>query len=119
MLLLALGVLLLGAAGWGFNFIQQWFAARVVGDVVLQLREDVFAATMQPRPVVLRGIPIGQDRQPGHLGHAGLLRRGLAGHQPFQPGAAGGDHVRLAGQHQRLAHLPLAGDDAVGGGHRA
>ena len=45
--LLALGVLLLGAVAWGFNFIQQWFAARVVGDVVLKIREDVFAATMR------------------------------------------------------------------------
>lgn len=41
------GVLLLGVAGWFFNFIQQWFSARVVGDVVLQLREDVFNATIR------------------------------------------------------------------------
>ncbi len=47
MLLLTLGVLLLGVAAWGFNFIQQWFAARVVGNVVLQLRQDVFAATIR------------------------------------------------------------------------
>ncbi len=47
MLLLAGGVLLLGAAAWVFNFIQQWFSARVVGDVVLKIREDVFAATIR------------------------------------------------------------------------
>ncbi len=47
MLLLAAGVLLLGMAAWGFNFIQQWFSARVVGDVVLKIREDVFAATIR------------------------------------------------------------------------
>jgi ABC-type multidrug transport system fused ATPase/permease subunit len=41
------GILLLGAAGWFFNFVQQWFSARVVGDVVLQLREDVFNATIR------------------------------------------------------------------------
>ncbi len=47
MSLLALGVLLLGAAAWVFNFIQQWFSARVVGDVVLKIREDAFAATIR------------------------------------------------------------------------
>ncbi len=46
-LLLTGGVLLLGVASWFFNFIQQWFSARVVGDVVLQLREDVFNATIR------------------------------------------------------------------------
>lgn len=40
------GVLLLGAAGWGFNFIHRWFLAHVVGNVVLKLREDVFNATI-------------------------------------------------------------------------
>ncbi len=47
MLLVAGGVLILGAAAWTFNFIQQWFSARVVGDVVLKIREDVFAATIR------------------------------------------------------------------------
>lgn len=45
-LLLAAGVLLLGVAAWGFNFAQQWFAARVVGNVVLKVREDVFEAVI-------------------------------------------------------------------------
>jgi ABC-type multidrug transport system fused ATPase/permease subunit len=45
-LMMALGVLLMGAAGWGFNYIRQWFSAEVVGDVVLKLREDVFDATI-------------------------------------------------------------------------
>ncbi len=47
MLLVAGGVLLLGIAAWGFNFIQQWFSARVVGNVVLKIREDAFAATIR------------------------------------------------------------------------
>jgi len=46
LLLLAGGVLLMGAAAWGFNYVQQLFTARVVGNVVLQLRQDVFQATM-------------------------------------------------------------------------
>jgi ATP-binding cassette subfamily B protein len=44
--LMAVGVLLMGTAGWGFNYVQQLFSARAVGDVVLQLREDVFDATV-------------------------------------------------------------------------
>ncbi|MGD2148011.1 MAG: ABC transporter ATP-binding protein [Anaerolineae bacterium] len=47
MLLMALGVLLLGAAGWSFNYIRQWLSAQVVGDVVLKLRKDVFDATIR------------------------------------------------------------------------
>ncbi|MFQ5341999.1 MAG: ABC transporter ATP-binding protein [Anaerolineae bacterium] len=47
MVLLASGVLLLGVAAWGFNFIQQLFSARIVGNVVLQLRDDAFDATIQ------------------------------------------------------------------------
>ena len=46
MLLLAGGVLLLGVTAWVFNYFRQLFSARVVGDVVLQLREDVFDATV-------------------------------------------------------------------------
>lgn len=40
------GVLLLGVAAWFFNFIRQYFSAKVVGNVVLQLRRDVFEATV-------------------------------------------------------------------------
>jgi ABC-type multidrug transport system fused ATPase/permease subunit len=47
LLLLTGGVLLLGVAAWTFNFIQQWFSARVIGNVVLQLRKDVFDATIE------------------------------------------------------------------------
>jgi ATP-binding cassette subfamily B protein len=46
MLLLAGGVLLLGVTAWIFNYVRQMFSARVVGDVVLRLREDVFDATV-------------------------------------------------------------------------
>jgi len=45
-LLLAVAMLVLGLSAWVFNFIRQSFSARVVGDVVLQLREDVFNATV-------------------------------------------------------------------------
>jgi ABC-type multidrug transport system fused ATPase/permease subunit len=40
-------VLVLGGMGWTSNFIQQWISARVIGDVVLKLRDDVFAATVR------------------------------------------------------------------------
>ncbi len=46
LVLFTLGVLLLGVFAWGFNYIQQYFSARVVGNVVLQLRSDVFEATI-------------------------------------------------------------------------
>jgi ATP-binding cassette subfamily B protein len=46
-LLLTGGVLGLGLAAWTFNYVQQLFSARVVGNVVLKLREDVFDATIQ------------------------------------------------------------------------
>ncbi len=46
MLWMAGGVLLLGASAWLFNFIRQYFSARIVGNVVLQLRRDVFASTI-------------------------------------------------------------------------
>jgi ATP-binding cassette subfamily B protein len=46
MLLLTGGVLLLGVAAWTFNYVRQLISARVVGNVVLQLREDVFNATV-------------------------------------------------------------------------
>ena len=46
-LLLAGLILSLGSLAWGFNFIQQWFSAQVVGNVVLKIREDVFAATIR------------------------------------------------------------------------
>jgi ABC-type multidrug transport system fused ATPase/permease subunit len=46
-LLLTLGVLLMGGAAWGFNYVHQLLAARVVGNVVLKMREDVFHATVR------------------------------------------------------------------------
>jgi ATP-binding cassette subfamily B protein len=45
--LLSGGVLMLGVAGWFFSYVQQHFTARVVGDVVLKLRQDVFDATIR------------------------------------------------------------------------
>ncbi|MBN1260228.1 MAG: ABC transporter ATP-binding protein [Anaerolineae bacterium] len=46
MALMAGGVLLMGIAAWVFNYIRRTISARVIGDVVLKLREDVFDATM-------------------------------------------------------------------------
>ena len=46
-LLLSLGVLLLGVFAWGFNYIRQVVSARMVGNVVLRLREDVFDAVIR------------------------------------------------------------------------
>ena len=46
-LLMISGVLLMGAAAWGFNYIRQFYSARVLGDVELTLREDVFKATIK------------------------------------------------------------------------
>lgn len=41
---LAGGILGLRLLSWLFNFVRQTFSARTIGDVVLQLREDVFSA---------------------------------------------------------------------------
>ncbi|MEM7533077.1 MAG: ABC transporter ATP-binding protein [Chloroflexota bacterium] len=40
-------VTVLGALGWGFNYVQQRYAARAVGEVVLALRGDAFRAVMR------------------------------------------------------------------------
>jgi ATP-binding cassette subfamily B protein len=40
-------VLFFGTAAWTANFLRQWVSARVMGDVVLKLREDVLDATVQ------------------------------------------------------------------------
>lgn len=46
--LLLAGLILLAAVfSWLCNLFRQWFTARVVGDVVLQLRKDAFAAVME------------------------------------------------------------------------
>jgi ATP-binding cassette, subfamily B, bacterial len=45
--LLAGGILLTGALGWVFNFVRQWYGARVTGDVVLDLRRDAFDAVVE------------------------------------------------------------------------
>ncbi len=36
-----------GVLGWGFNFFRAWLSAKVVGNVVLKLREDAFSAIMK------------------------------------------------------------------------
>ncbi len=45
-LLLVAFILVSGALSWVFNLFRQWFSARAVGDVVLQLRRDTFNAVM-------------------------------------------------------------------------
>jgi ATP-binding cassette subfamily B protein len=45
-LLAAGGVLALGVLAWVFNYVRQLLSSRVIGDVVLNLREDVFDATV-------------------------------------------------------------------------
>ena len=44
--LLVAAILASGALAWTFNFFRQWWTARTVGDVVLDLREDAFDAVM-------------------------------------------------------------------------
>jgi ATP-binding cassette subfamily B protein len=46
MLWMSVGVLLMGVAAWVLNYVRQLYSTRVVGDVVLKLREDVFDATI-------------------------------------------------------------------------
>ena len=41
------GVMLMGASAWLFNYIRQFWSARVIGNVVLKLRQDVFEATVR------------------------------------------------------------------------
>ena len=43
---LLVGILLSGALSWTFNFVRQWYTARAVGNVVLNLREDAFDAVV-------------------------------------------------------------------------
>lgn len=45
--LLVLGILASGVLAWVFNFARQIFSARVVGDVVLNLRRDAFGAVLR------------------------------------------------------------------------
>ncbi len=44
--LLIVAILLAGALSWTFNFLRQWYTARVVGDIVLTLRRDAFVAVV-------------------------------------------------------------------------
>src|SRR5947207_13831010 len=44
--LLVGAILLAGVLSWSFNFLRQWHTARIVGDVVLRLRLDAFAAVV-------------------------------------------------------------------------
>lgn len=46
-LLLVGAFLLASVLSWSFNFFRQWYTNRIVGDVVVQLREDTFDAVMQ------------------------------------------------------------------------
>ena len=43
---LVAAILIAGVLSWGFNFVRQWYTARAVGDVVLQLRLDAFSSVL-------------------------------------------------------------------------
>ncbi len=43
---LIVAILAAGVVSWTFNFVRQWLTARVVGDVVLTLREDAVDAVL-------------------------------------------------------------------------
>ena len=43
---LVAAILIAGALSWVFNFVRQWYTARAVGDVVLQLRLDAFSSVL-------------------------------------------------------------------------
>ncbi len=43
---LLLAFLVFGALSWTFNYVRQWHTSRVVGSIVLKLRQDAFAAVM-------------------------------------------------------------------------
>ena len=45
-LFLIIITLILNSLGWGFNYIRQSFSAQVIGDVVLNLRQDVNSAVL-------------------------------------------------------------------------
>jgi ABC-type multidrug transport system fused ATPase/permease subunit len=45
-LLLVIAILLAGVFSWVCNFFRQWYTARTVGDVVLNLRKDAFQAVV-------------------------------------------------------------------------
>ncbi len=59
-LLASAGISLVGASAWVFNYIRQLFSARVTGNVVLQLREDAFAATVRHDMSFYDEIPSGK-----------------------------------------------------------
>lgn len=40
-------IVLAGLLSWTFNFFRQWLTAKVVGDVVLKLRQDAFDAVLK------------------------------------------------------------------------
>ena len=40
-------ILALGMTSWGTSYVRRLFSARIIGDVVVQVREDVFAATVR------------------------------------------------------------------------
>ncbi len=43
---LVAAILIAGILSWIFNFVRQWYTARAVGDVVLQLRLDAFSSVL-------------------------------------------------------------------------
>lgn len=60
MALMSALVLTVGVAGWLFNFVRQRLAARVVGDVVLAVRHDVFARAVDLDMSFFDDTPVGR-----------------------------------------------------------
>ncbi|MFX1285800.1 MAG: ABC transporter ATP-binding protein [Promethearchaeota archaeon] len=45
-LILIIITLILNSLGWGFNYVRQTYSAQIIGDVVLNLRQDVNSAVL-------------------------------------------------------------------------
>jgi ABC-type multidrug transport system fused ATPase/permease subunit len=57
---LVLVVGLLASSTWLFNFIRRWYSAKVIGDVVLNVREDAFDAVLKRDLSFYDEIPSGK-----------------------------------------------------------
>ncbi len=110
-----LAILLAGALAWTFNFFRQWFTARTVGSVVLELREDAFEAVMARDLSFYDEFPAGKivSRVTSDTQAPKLRHRGDAHAQPDEPTAAAGHRLgdplfdqRALGA-DRAGHRPL------------
>ena len=56
----AIAVTLLASTSWGFNFLRRWLSSKVIGDVVLKVREDAFDAVLKRDMSFYDAIPSGK-----------------------------------------------------------